>query len=132
MARDDKPLEECPLCKSPVEGTKIGLRDFHWVNQALPGRVGGMDIDFCLNQSKTGRVLMMSLMAKGYRISIGERITYAIMRAKGIDVWYLWDMEDGNVRRGVARRNGYSGKVETFTKDQVAALVREWWDEGVS
>jgi hypothetical protein len=109
----------------------MGLRDFRWVNDALPGKLGLMDIDGTLTQAQTGRVLMLELKPAGAYISKGARLTYKLFVRAGFDVWVVWDHEDGTVERGHFDRAGNIRGVARVTQEALAAEVVAWWEEGL-
>jgi hypothetical protein len=121
----------CPTCGTKVKDIDIGLRDFRWVNEALPGKVGLMDIDGCITQAATGRALMMELKPKDDVVSTGARLTYALFRNLGIEVWLAWDEGDGWVKVCEMMVDGSWGRARKMRRTTLARHVREWWDEGL-
>lgn len=110
----------------------LGLRDYGWVNPYLPGKVGAMDIDFCLAQSSSGRMLLQEHKPRGARISTGARLTFKQFREMGVDVWSVHDLDDGTVRVAPLDETGKLLVSEVMTKDALGQLVREWWMRGLS
>lgn len=134
MARADEPqglLRGCPTCGTPVSEAKLGLRDYRWVNDALPGKVGGMDIDFTINQARTGRALMLEFKPEGAYLSTGHRLTFALFVKKGIDVWVIWEQKDGSVKVGPVNKSGHTPVIEHMPIGKLRTLIREWWNEGM-
>jgi hypothetical protein len=101
------------------------------VNDALPGKVGGMDVDFVINQAKTHRLLHIEQKPKGARISVGASLTYREYVRAGFDAWAMWDMQDGTVRQGFFDANGRIQDIEHMEAKQLASRVRAWWDSGL-
>ena len=128
----DGVLHKCPTCDTPVaESKQLGLRDFSWVNEKLPDKLGLMDFDGVLTQYKTGRVLICELKPRAARISIGARLAFSTMVMKGCDVWVIWDQGNGRVKIGKCIANGRTPMVREYTKAQAANLVRKWWEAGL-
>lgn len=129
-------LRGCPTCGTKVTDAHIGMRDFGWVNEVLPGRLGLMDIDGTLTQASTGRVLMLELKPKGAPISMGARLTFALFVKAGFDVWYVWDQADPTryqrVKVAVANIDGSPGTIRELTKSRLANLVKGWWEDGLA
>lgn len=139
MARanvEEGKLRGCPTCGTKVSKAKMGLRDFAWVNEALPGRVGGMDIDFCISQvrdkgKKHTRVLMLELKPAGAPISTGARLTFREFARQGYDCWAVWDEGDGTVVLGKFDRAGrVRVREEPMTQDELATRIAKWWNDG--
>lgn len=129
MRKASEGLRKCPLCGDKVVPGQLGLRDYRWLNGALPGRVGAMDIDGCLNQLKTERVLIFEFKPGHAPISKGASITFDIMWKKGIDVLIVWEHSADLV----SWRWWYPDSDEEEqqgTPTELAAVVREWWDAG--
>lgn len=132
-------LRGCPTCGTKVDDADLGLRDFRWVNEALPGKVGGMDVDFLVQQrkSKTNRLpedrfLALELKPKKAAISTGARLTFQGLQEKGFDVWAAWDQEDGEHVKWAPLEDGQlPGGLIRGTRAELAEAVRDWWDQGV-
>ena len=123
-------LRGCPTCGTPVSETELRLRDFSWVNEALPGKVGGMDIDFVLSSAKTGRGLMLEMKPPGGFVSTGARLTYREFVKMGVDVWVLRGPDaDGNIVRTSLSPGGQEGDPETLTLEDAGLKVAAWWEE---
>ena len=128
----DGVLRGCPTCGTRVEDTALGLRDFRWVNEELPGRVGLMDLDGALTHSQTGRVLLLELKPKGARISRGAQLTFETLISKGdVDIWVVWDHGGGKVAFSELDKTGRARQVRYLTQKRVAVLVRQWWEAGL-
>ena len=118
------PLRKCPTCLTPVEKAKLGLRDFRWVVESLPGRVAPMDIDFALE--KNGRFLFIEFKPDGAGLSVGARISYKALVRAGHDVWLV--QGDGPVQAGPMDRNGNVNFTATLTLDELVQRVKAWFD----
>jgi hypothetical protein len=130
MSRTEREaLRKCPTCATPATEAALGLRDYRWVNAAFPGNVGGMDIDFMVDQHKTGRMLAMEFKPAGAYITTGARLTFASLRKKGVDVWAAWDHGD-HVRWSELDSYGEPLKHVAGSRDDLRRSVRGWWDEG--
>lgn len=124
-------LVACPTCGTDVVSADIGLRDFAWVNQALPGRVGGMDLDFLITQAGTDRALVLEMKPMGATLSLGARLTFALLRRKGMAVWMVWDQFNGNVQLAQLDKEATVGDLEEMTQAELADRIAEWWNRGV-
>jgi hypothetical protein len=116
-----------------VKDVNLALRDFRWVNEALPGKVGGQDIDFVLSQAKTGRVLMLEMKPDGAFVSLGARLTFKVfVNMPGIDVWVVWGPDKaGDVARARMDLNGEWDEVDTMSVDCLAEDIAAWWAAGL-
>ncbi len=100
-------LRGCPTCGTPVAEVALGLRDHSWVDPLLPGKVGGMDIDFMLERK--GKVLVMEYKPANGHVGRGQSITFRTLRTMGADVWIVYgdgpmvdvDWGDGRTRISV-------------------------------
>lgn len=125
-------LIACPTCDTPVAQTvNLGLRDYAWVNAELPGRLGLMDFDGVLSQSKTGRMLVLEFKPKGALVSRGARLTFKTLVGQGFDAWVLWDQGNGKVKLGICDDTGWPQTPKLMTEHDAALRVRKWWDEGL-
>lgn len=135
MARETEKegiLRKCPVCETPVdEAVALGLRDYQWVNDALPGRLGLMDFDGVLSQSATGRMLVLEFKPKGGLVSRGARLTFRTLVGQGFDVWVLWEQGKNKVKLGMCDDTGWPQKPKLMTQAEAAALARKWWDDGL-
>lgn len=129
MRSDEDVLRTCPTCRAPNTG-QLGLRDFRWVDAALPGRVGGSDIDYFLEQSKTGRMLALELKPPGASLPMGQRLLLKALVRKGIEVWVVWEHGD-HVEVGAMNRDGQLPFVEAMDLEKLAGLVSAWWSAGL-
>lgn len=122
-------LRGCPTCGTKVSEAELNLRDFSWVNEALPGKVGGMDIDFCISSARTGKTLMLEMKPPGAYISMGARLTFKEFVKKGCDVWVVWGPgEDGNVEVAHVMANGQLTSTYECSQDVLAHTIAVWWD----
>jgi hypothetical protein len=95
--RADQPdgqLRGCPLCGTKVADAKIGLRDFAWLNNALPGKIGGMDIDLVLTNNKAGLAMAFELKPYGVGVSLGARMTLKFLVQHGVRCFLVQDGGD--------------------------------------
>ncbi len=121
------PLRKCPTCDTPVDETvNMGLRDYRWVADALPGREAPMDLDFVLE--KKGNVLIMENKPEGLALPMGQLFTLQTFRRMGADVWIAWESKDHkSVEVGALGPRGV-GFVEKMSVPKLKRRVREWRD----
>jgi hypothetical protein len=125
--RDDiEKLRGCPVCGTRVTDVNIGLRDFRWVNQHLPKRVGMMDIDGLLERK--GNVLALELKPPGASISVGARMTFRTLVRMGMDIWVVWQKTPTVVEVGEVDWSGEIGEVTQMSVTVLAGLIAEWYD----
>lgn len=126
-------LRGCPTCGTKVADAELRLRDFRWANDALPGKVGLMDVDGMLTQNATGRALAIEMKPPGARVSTGARKTYGLLTQLGIECWAVWGpTSELTAQRGRFDRFGNVKHVETMPLEQLATSVGEWWAEGLN
>jgi len=128
-------LRGCPTCGTKVSDVDLALRDFDWVNRALPGKVGGMDLDFVLSQANSGRTLIIEMKPPGAFISMGARLTFKVFVKMGCDVWVVWGPDkDGAVVRARMRTSGDwdVDDVDTMDVDVLAEDIAAWWASGLA
>lgn len=124
----NEPLRGCPLCRTPVADAQLGLRDFRWVADALPGKVAPMDVDAMLE--KNGRFLVIELKPKGVPIPLGQRLTLKALVRLGMDVWVVWETPEGKrVEVGAMDRSGNTPFVEDMTVNRLRRKVVDWYNE---
>ena len=126
MANDE--LRGCPTCGTPVTEVSLGLRDYRWVADALPGRVAPMDLDFMLE--KNGRFLVLEYKPGVAPLPLGQRLTLKQLVRLGMDVWVVWH-DDGNdtCKVGSMNRNGDVNFIEEMRVTKLRAKVRGWFEE---
>jgi hypothetical protein len=117
-------LRKCPTCLTPVAEANLGLRDYRWVVESLPGRVAPMDIDFALE--KNGRFLFIEFKPTGGGVSVGARILYKTLVRAGHDVWLV--QGEGPVQAGPMDRNGNVTFAAEMSVPELAKRVRMWFD----
>lgn len=130
--QDNGVLKKCPTCDTPVADAKqLSLRDYTWVNEKLPEKLGLMDFDGVLHQYPTGRMLVLEFKPPGARLSMGARLTFAALVQSGYDVWVIWDMGKNRVKVGQCNDRGHTPVVKEMTRNRCATLVKQWWEAGV-
>lgn len=117
------PLRKCPTCQTPVKEANLGLRDYRWVVEELPGRVAPMDIDFALERN--GRFLFIEFKPANGGLSVGARILYKTLVRQGHDVWLV--QGDGPVQAGPMDRNGNVFFTAPLTVPELAQRVKAWF-----
>jgi len=123
----NEPLKACPLCGTEVTEQMFGLRDYRWLEDALPGRVAPTDLDFVLERG--GRVLIMEYKPKGALLSMGQRLTLRTFVRMGADVWIGWENEDGHVDVGVLDRAGAIHFIEKrIPRAKLRRRVHDWFE----
>jgi hypothetical protein len=125
-------LRACPSCATPLDSTKsLGLRDFRWLGDALPGRVGGSDLDMVLEQSKTGRVLIFEFKPERANLPLGQRLLLKRFVQLGCDVWVVWELGDGEfVEAGAMDDAGNVPFIERMSLGRFKTKVGAWWAAG--
>lgn len=126
----DGVLRKCPTCETPVaKAVNLGLKDFAWANEKLPGKLGLMDFDGVLSRSG-GRFLVLEFKPKAARVSIGARLTFGTLVSTGLfDVWVMWDLGNGRVKVGQCNDKGRTPTVKEYTLGQAGNMVAKWWEE---
>lgn len=124
-AKEDR-LRSCPTCATPLaETTHLGLRDYQWINDKLPGKVGFMDGDAILE--RRGNVLMLETKPDGGYIPLGQKITLKALVRMGIHVWCVWEKKDGKVEVGAMDRRGEVPFVETMSMVKFVRKITDWY-----
>lgn len=125
-------LRHCPCCGGPVSAD-LGLRDYaSWLPAGtLPGKVSASDLDFFLEQSQTGRMLVMEFKEGNKPLGLGQRLLFKGLRSKGIDVWVVWERKDG-LLAGEMDETGEVRFTQELTKAELASKVRGWWYDGLT
>ena len=133
MREPEDKLKSCPACGQSVEGVDIGLRDFSWINDSLPGRVGMMDIDGFIEQSSSGRALVIERKPNKY-LPTGQRLSLRWFANAGATVWIVSEklLPEGKVEVAPLYKKGEVFGWITLTIEELAAKVNAWWAEGKS
>lgn len=121
------PLRGCPTCGTPVDkAVHLGLRDYRWLGDALPGKVAPMDVDFMLERN--GQFLVVENKPGGAPIPMGQRITLKTLVRLGMEVWVAWEHEDGkHAEVGVMDKHGNVNFIERITVTKLKNKVVEWF-----
>lgn len=121
------PLRGCPVCGTKVEDADLGLRDFRWLDDALPGRVAPTDIDFVLE--KNGRVLIQEYKPPGGPVRMGQRLTFKnFIRKMDADVWVV-EYDGEKVTAGTMDRDGgVKFKQRKMSVNRLRANTVEWYE----
>jgi hypothetical protein len=113
----------------------MGLRHYARVNSHLPGKVGGMDIDWILEQSKTDRLLAIEFKPSRAPLQQGQRRTLHWFKRHKADVWIVNDgkfLRDGIVEVAVMEDDGFFRKwFGPMTEDQLGQRICAWWEWGL-
>ncbi|MES2155994.1 MAG: hypothetical protein V4510_12750 [bacterium] len=106
---------------------KLGLRDYRWLNDVLPGRVAPMDLDFVLERK--GHFLVQEYKSKGAPMPMGQRLTLKALVRLGMDVWLVWEDEQDpdRVEVGSMDRNGNVPFVESMRRGRLRRRVADWF-----
>jgi len=103
----------------------MGLRDYRWVADALPGRIAPMDLDCVLERH--GRFLVMEFKPEGGPLPMGQRLTLKQLVRKGMDVWVVWELPEEWVQVGSMDRNGNVLFIEDMRVNRLRRRVSEWF-----
>lgn len=124
-------LRHCPSCGGPVT-EDLGLRDYEsWLKAGvLPGKVSASDIDFCLEQSNTGRMLVMEFKEGNKPLGLGQRLLFKGLKGKGIDVWVVWERKD-SLLAGEMADDGEVRFTQELSPRELAQRVKDWWYAGL-
>jgi hypothetical protein len=129
----EAPLRGCPTCKTPVTKAQLGLRDYsRWLDGMLPGKVSASDVDFCLDQAQTGRLLIMEFKDGSQRLGVGQRLMFKALKEKGADVWVVWDRGDKGLLAGELDDTAQVRFTQEMTPVELAAKVKAWWYDGLT
>lgn len=126
MRTDGEKLRGCPVCGTRVKDVDLHLRDFHWVNQELPGKVGMMDVDAALERN--GWVLHLEMKPGAAPLPLGQRLTFKTYVRLGIDVWVVWTKTRTLVEVGQMDANGELSEVRRMKVSTLARKVRDWYE----
>jgi len=120
-------LRGCPTCGTRVADTDMGLRDYRWVADALPGRVAPMDLDCVLE--KNGNVLIMEFKPKGMALPLGQRLTLkAFVKKPNTRVWVVWeDPSHKHAEVGEMDVYGNVNFIERVTIAKLRSKVSTWF-----
>lgn len=128
-----EPLRGCPTCSTPVTQAQLGLRDYStWLDGALPGRVSASDIDFVLDQAQTGRLLIIEFKDGSQRLGVGQRLMFKALKARGADVWVVWDRGDKGLLAGELDAMAQIRFTQTLTPVELKSKVAAWWLDGLN
>jgi hypothetical protein len=114
------PLRGCPTCGTPVAEAKLGLRDYRWVTDHLPGRVAPMDVDFLLE--RRGNFLIIEFKPRGVKPPPGQARSLRTLRNAGADVWLVYG--DGPVSVDFG-----DGELFEMSTGALATEVRAWYED---
>lgn len=119
------PLRACPTCGTKVTDTQMGLRDYRWVSEALPGKIAPMDLD-CVLERK-GHFLVMEFKPEGAPLPMGQRLTLKALVRLGMDVWVVHEYPDSWVEVGAMDKNGAVPFSERMRQVRLRRLVADWF-----
>lgn len=119
------PLRKCPTCLTPVDEVKLGLRDFRWASDVLPGKVAPMDVDFMLERN--GRFLVLEFKPKDMHVGMGQFITLKALEELGMEVWLV--KGDGPEVEVSCLEGGQWREDAITTVDQLATSIAAWFQE---
>jgi len=114
------------------------MRDYsRWLDGVLPGRVSGSDVDFMLDQSSTGRMLVLEFKEGNKPLGLGQRILFQQLVKRDIEVWCVWEYRDANgeterVKVGVLDALGQVRFMQELTPPQLASQIKAWWNDGLA
>jgi len=125
------PLRGCPLCGTRVAAVNLGLRDYTWLGDTLPGRVAPTDLDFVLE--KNGCFLVLEFKGDGAPLPQGQRITLKTLVRKGFDVWVVWSDDTKRVLAAFAmNERGETKTPVAFSRASLRLAVHSFWEEACS
>jgi hypothetical protein len=112
-----------------VAKADMGLRDYRWVSESLPGRVAPMDLDAVLE--KNGHVLIMENKPEKVPLPLGQRLTLkTFVRMPNTRVWVVWEENDNkHVQVGEMDRNGNVNFVERMTIAKLKGRILAWYEQ---
>jgi hypothetical protein len=120
------PLRGCPLCKTKVTEVQLGLRDYRWITDRLPGKVAPMDGDFILERN--GDFLFMEFRQPGEPISMGKRITIEGLRAlEGVEFWIV-EAPDEHGPETEVKVTWNETVQEVMSRQRLEEYILKWYD----
>lgn len=130
-------LLACPTCGTPASKLDLGLRDYsRWLNNVLPGKLGGTDIDLALHQEASDRVLLVEFKEPNKRLNTGQRLLLrSVLQADKpkFDVWVAWGpYADGSYKVGPMDKAGETPFLQKMTEGELGSKVKGWWYAGLS
>ena len=123
MRTDKEKLRTCPTCATPVNEADLGLRDYTWINDHLPGKVGLMDIDGVLERK--GHVLMLETKPLNGGLPLGQRITLRTFVKMGAWVWVCWGDKD-TIHVGPMDTRGEVPFTEEMNVAELITRITDW------
>lgn len=134
MRDETERLRACPTCGA--EDRDMGLRDYIWLEDILPGRAGGTDIDCLIDQEYADRDLVLEFKPSKW-VNRGQARLFNRMVPKGFDVWVIVDKNLANdeLLMGVwspSANNNQGGVVSwhQLTLHELRVAVANWWNLG--
>jgi len=115
------PLRGCPTCGTKVTDVALGLRDYRWVSDKLPGRVAPMDIDFLLERN--GQLLILEFKPDDVEPGPGQARTFRTLKDHA-DFWLVQGDGPVTVDFGDGLRNRYR-----MSAGSLADEVALWFEE---
>ncbi len=126
MRTKDEALSTCPTCGA--DNTDIGLRNFTWLFDVLPGRVAATDLDCIIEQHKTGRILCIEFKPSFY-VPRGQSLLFDALIHQGWDVWVVVDKDLAKDRVGL-QSWPLVGPPKWMTVAELKKTVAAWWAAG--
>lgn len=120
-------LRSCPTCGGEFNPEALGLRDYSWLNEVVPG---ASDLDFALEQKSTGRLLIVEFKSQGQRLPMGQRLLLKTLARKGCDIWVAWQKRNGSIDVADLDGRGELVGFRNLTREGLAAAVDAWWATG--
>jgi hypothetical protein len=132
MRTSEQALKACPTCGQSIANAHMGLRDYQWLKGALPNKVGPTDIDFVLDQSKSGRALIIEFKRFGQGLPLGQRIALRKWVQLGFELWVVWhgDELSAGVAVGPMDKYGEVDFIQKMTVDSLRDRIGAWWARG--
>lgn len=125
-------LRGCPVCRTKVDQANLGLRDYRWLEDALPGKAGPTDLDFVLQQASTGRCLVLEYKPPNGSVALGQRIALRHLVQSGFDVWVVREpssvTDDAKCEVALMDERGDLSPWIPTTVLGLREMVRAWWD----
>ena len=84
-------LRKCPTCGGPPR-KDLGLRNYSWFNDSLPGAEGATDADWLYE--KGGKVLMLEIKPGRMTVPLGQRIALGALVRMGVDIWLVQELDE--------------------------------------
>lgn len=121
---EEQSLRKCPTCGGEYDD--LGMRDFRWLAEILPGKAGATDLDCLIHHWKRHAILLIETSETKW-VPRGKAILLDELTDSKVPTWDIYIVVDKHFPHLLVSKWGHPEWKEMHI-EEFSGLVRFWWE----